>query len=152
MNPPFRAEHIGSFFRPANLLQARAAHDSGKLSAAELRTVEDAAIADFIRLQEDLGFKVVTDGELRRGTYTGNFTTGGISGVTAEVVGEGEWLYSDSSGHKVKARLPAVHDRIRWKESRNLPEFTFLKTHTKATPKLTMPGPCYIHFRAGRAR
>jgi 5-methyltetrahydropteroyltriglutamate--homocysteine methyltransferase len=152
LNPPFRAEHIGSFFRPAHLLKARAEHDAGTLSAADLRAVEDAAIADFIRLQEGLGFKAVTDGELRRGTYTGNFTTAGITGVTAEVVGEGEWEYSDGAGHKVKARLPAVHDRIRWKESRNLPEFNFLKSHTGATPKLTVPGPCYIHFRAGRAR
>ena len=152
LNPPFRAEHIGSFFRPAHLLKARAEHDAGTLSAADLRAVEDAAIADFIRLQEGLGFKAVTDGELRRGTYTGNFTTAGITGVTAEVVGEGEWEYSDGAGHKVKARLPAVHDRIRWKELRNLPEFNFLKSHTGATPKLTVPGPCYIHFRAGRAR
>jgi 5-methyltetrahydropteroyltriglutamate--homocysteine methyltransferase len=151
VNFPFRAEHIGSFFRPANLLQARADRDAGKLSTDGLRAVEDAAIADFIRLQESLGFKAVTDGELRRGTYTGNFTTAGITGVTAEAVGDGEWEYSDGAGHKVKGRVPTVHDRIRWKESRNLPEFTFLKSHTTATPKMTMPGPCYIHFRAGRA-
>jgi 5-methyltetrahydropteroyltriglutamate--homocysteine methyltransferase len=152
LNPPFRAEHIGSFFRPANLLQARADHSAGRLSADDLCAVEDAAITDFIRLQEGLGFKAVTDGELRRGTYTGNFTTAGITGVIAEVVGEGDWSYSDGAGHMVKARLPAVQDRIRWKESRNVPEFIFVKTHTSVTPKLTLPGPCYIHFRAGRAR
>jgi 5-methyltetrahydropteroyltriglutamate--homocysteine methyltransferase len=152
VTPPFRAEHIGSFFRPAHLLTARAEHNAGRLSAADLRAVEDSAIADFIHLQEGLGFKVVTDGELRRGTYTGNFTTAGITGVSAEVVGDGDWSYTNAAGHQERARLPAVHDRIRWKESRNLPEFTFLKAHTGRTPKLTMPGPCYIHFRAGRAR
>jgi 5-methyltetrahydropteroyltriglutamate--homocysteine methyltransferase len=152
LKPPFRAEHIGSFFRPAGLLHARAEHEAGRLSAAELRSVEDAAVVDFIRLQKDLGFEVATDGELRRGTYTANFTTSGITGVAAEQVGEGEWSYTDASGHKERGRLPTVYDRIRWHESRNAENFAFLKAHTSAMPKMTLPGPCYIHFRAGRER
>jgi 5-methyltetrahydropteroyltriglutamate--homocysteine methyltransferase len=152
LNPPFRAEHIGSFFRPQSLLDARAAHAAGRLPAAGLRAVEDAAIVDFIRLQENLGFALATDGELRRATYTANFTTSGITGVVAEQIGEGEWSYTDASGHKERGRLPKVHDRIRWRDSPNAEEFAFLKAHTKVTPKITLPGPCYIHFRAGRER
>lgn len=152
LNPPFRAEHIGSFLRPARLLEARAAHAAGRLSATELRTVEDAAIRSFVALQERLGFQVVTDGEFRRSTYSENLTTAGMTGVVAEQSGEMEWSYTNASGHKERGRLPAVTDRIRWKDARNAEDFAFLAGITTAMPKLTLPGPCYIHFRAGRER
>ncbi len=133
-------------------MQARADHAAGRLSDADLRTAEDAAIADFVALQERLGFKVATDGEFRRGTYTANFTTSGLTGVTAEQVGEAEWSYTDASGHKERGRLPAVFDRIRWNDSPNADDFSYLARLTRETAKITLPGPCYIHFRAGRAR
>jgi 5-methyltetrahydropteroyltriglutamate--homocysteine methyltransferase len=152
VNPPFRAEHIGSFLRPPALLRARAEHDAGRLSDDELRAAENAAILDFIALQEDLGFEVATDGEFRRGTYTANFTTSGLTGVSAEQVGEGAWAYTNASGHQERARLLTVSDRIRRAESGNPADFSFLAANTKVTPKITLPGPCYIHFRAGRAR
>jgi 5-methyltetrahydropteroyltriglutamate--homocysteine methyltransferase len=152
MNPPFRAEHIGSFIRPPELLQARAEHEAGRLSASDLRDAEDAAIRDFVELQRRLGFRMATDGEFRRSTYTANFTTSGLTGVVAEQTGEGEWSYQDASGHKERGRLPAVNARIHWNASRNADEFSFLRSVTKAAPKITLPGPCYIHFRAGRAR
>ena len=152
-NPPYRAEHIGSFLRPPELLDAREACAAGKMPVAALRQTEDAAIAAFVQLQEQLGFGVVTDGEFRRGTYTANFTTSGLTGIDAEHVGEGEWSYRDASGHRLRGRLPAVHGRIRRDRSGNAADFAFLKSvATTATPKMTMPGPCYIHFRAGRAR
>jgi 5-methyltetrahydropteroyltriglutamate--homocysteine methyltransferase len=151
-SPPFRAEHIGSFFRPQALLAAREAAAGGRLAPDELRAAEDAAIRDFVRLQEDLGFAVVTDGEYRRGTYTANFTTSGLTGINAEQIGEGEWAYTDASGHRERGRLPAVHGRICRHGSQNVADFGFLKSIAMATPKITLPGPCYIHFRAGRAR
>jgi 5-methyltetrahydropteroyltriglutamate--homocysteine methyltransferase len=152
LNPPFRAEHIGSFFRPPALLQARADHAAGRRTDAELRQAENAAIGDFVALQESLGFKLVTDGEFRRSTYTSNFTTSGLTGVSSEPVEQPEWTYTDAAGHKDRPRLPAVHARIRWNNSPNAEDFAFLRATTKQTPKITLPGPCYIHFRAGRAR
>jgi 5-methyltetrahydropteroyltriglutamate--homocysteine methyltransferase len=152
LDPPFRAEHIGSFLRPQALLEARAACEAGALSREDLRRAEDAAIRDFVRLQQELGFAVVTDGEFRRGTYTANFTTAGLTGVSADQIGEGEWSYRDSAGHREPGRLPAVHGRIRRHESPNAADFAFLKSVASVTPKITLPGPCYIHFRAGRAR
>jgi len=151
LRPPFRAEHIGSFLRPAALLQARAAHAAGKISDAELRAAENHAIANFIALQERLGFRVVTDGEFRRSTYTSNFTTEGLSGVTADHKTSDAWTYTNASGHKEPARIPAVHARIRWNNSTNAADFAALASMTCATAKITLPGPCYIHFRAGRA-
>src|SRR5256885_14102950 len=66
--PPFRADHVGSFLRPAQLLTARERCQKGEIGKAALRAVEDAAIADIVRLQEDVGLQGVTDGEFRR-TY-----------------------------------------------------------------------------------
>src|SRR5882672_9761917 len=66
--PPFRADHVGSFLRPQGLLDARDRFKQSALSKAELRAVEDGAIRDIVKFQEDLGLQGVTDGEFRR-TY-----------------------------------------------------------------------------------
>ncbi len=154
LDPPFRAEHIGSFLRPAALLAARAEHSTGKIPASALRAAENIAIRDFVALQARLGFKTITDGEFRRSTYTANFTTEGLTGVSASQTGEDAWAYTDASGNKERARIPQVHDRIRWHNSTNATDFaelmTIAKPITTALPKITLPGPCYIHFRAGR--
>ena len=150
LDPPFRAEHIGSFLRPAALLAARADASAGKITAAALRTAENTAIRDFVALQESLGFQTVTDGEFRRSTYTSNFTTDGLTGVTASQIGEGAWAYTDASRNKERARIPQVHARIKWNNSPNAADFAELAKMAKAMPKITLPGPCYIHFRAGR--
>lgn len=150
-NPPFRAEHIGSLLRPQSLIAARQAHEAGRMSDAELRTAEDAAIREVVRFQEDLGLEVVTDGELRRSTYSENFTTDGLKGVSAEYVGGGDWEYTDASGDKAPSRVAIVNGRIEWPGPANVSNFEFLKSIARKTPKLTMPGPCYIHYRAGRA-
>ena len=65
-NPPFRAEHIGSLVRPAKLVDARRAFEAGKLDPASLRAIEDDSIREVVKLQEDVGLDVVTDGEFRR--------------------------------------------------------------------------------------
>src|SRR5262249_57183675 len=83
--PPFRAEHIGSLLRPPELLRARERHAAGKLDREALRGIEDQAIARVVKLQEDVGLQVGTDGEFRRGTYSDAFTMSGISGVQIEI-------------------------------------------------------------------
>jgi 5-methyltetrahydropteroyltriglutamate--homocysteine methyltransferase len=154
LDPPFRAEHIGSFLRPPELLAARASHAAGKISDEQLRAAENVAIKAFVELQQNLGFKSVTDGEFRRSTYTSNFTTDGLSGVTADHIGEDAWSYTDASGHREGARIPAVNGHIAWSNSSNARDFAEFAAMTDAsvTPKITLPGPCYIHFRAGRKR
>ena len=124
------------------------------IAAAALHETENAAIKDFSRFRQRLGFRSVTDGEFRRSTYTSNFTTEGISGVTADHIGEDAWSYTDASGHRERARIPSVEGRIAWNNSANARDFADLAALTPAglTPKITLPGPCYIHFRAGRER
>src|ERR1700674_2416363 len=85
--PPFRADHVGSFLRPLALLDARERTRKGELSRRQLREVEDAAIRDIVRFQEDLGLTAITDGEFRRTYFHIDFleqlagveTKGGIS-------------------------------------------------------------------------
>ena len=150
-NPPFRAEHIGSLVRPPRLLQARAQHAEGKLGRDELRAIEDDAIRGVVALQETIGLNVVTDGEFRRGTYSDSFTSAGISGVRIELTEDQGWTSSQSHGHRMARRIPNVVDRIAWAGPQNAEDFRFLKSLTARTPKITLPGPCYIHYRAGRA-
>ncbi len=151
-NPPFRAEIVGSFLRPPAVKETRAALADGKLTKAEMRGVEDAQIREIVALQESLGLRVATDGEFRRSTYSENFTTSGLTGVSAQYVGGGDWSYSDGKGGVRTARVPVVSDKIRHAGSTNAADFAFLKSVVKtAMPKITLPGPCYIHYRSGRA-
>jgi 5-methyltetrahydropteroyltriglutamate--homocysteine methyltransferase len=149
--PPFRAEHIGSLIRPPELLRARDEHAAGKLDRAGLRKIEDEAIRGVVKLQEDLGLQVITDGEFRRGTYSDSFTSAGISGVKIEMTEDAGWSRSQSHGHRMARRIPAVVERIAWAGPQNAEDFRFLRSVTSRTPKITLPGPCYIHYRAGRA-
>lgn len=152
IDPPFRADVVGSLLRPAYLKQARAQQRAGEIDAAALAKIEDKAIREAVALQEAVGLRVATDGEMRRGTYSENFTTSGLEGVVSEHSGTGSWTYSDGKGGTRNARIPKVTGRVRWSGgSGNVASFTFLKgAVTTAMPKITMPGPCYIYQRAGR--
>jgi 5-methyltetrahydropteroyltriglutamate--homocysteine methyltransferase len=149
--PPFRAEHIGSLIRPPELLRARQHHAAGLIDRDILTVVENDAIAGVVKLQEDLGLQVVTDGEFRRGTYSDSFTSAGISGVKIEMTEDQGWTMSQSRGHRMARRIPTIVSRIAWKGPQNAADFRCLKSLTSRTPKITLPGPCYIHYRAGRA-
>jgi 5-methyltetrahydropteroyltriglutamate--homocysteine methyltransferase len=149
--PPFRAEHIGSLVRPSELLAARRALEAGEIGGKKLAEIEDKAIRAVVKLQEDAGLKVVTDGEFRRTTYSDAFTTAGISGVHMKLTEPEGWAASATHGHRTAQRVPAVVDRIQWTGAGNANDFAFLASCTSVTPKITLPGPAYIHYRAGRA-
>ena len=152
-HPPFRADHVGSLVRPAALIAARAAHDAGTISAQELRAAEDAAIRSVIGHQAEIGLKVVTDGEFRRTTYSDSFTTAGIAGVSVELTEEEGWRHSATHGHRTARRIPKVVSRIEWRQGANAADFAMLAACAAdlgVTPKITLPGPAYIHYRAGR--
>src|SRR5690348_2823685 len=71
--PPFRADHVGSLLRPATVLTAREDRKAGRITAEELRAVEDAAIRDVVRMQEEVGLQSATDGEFRRTSWHMDF-------------------------------------------------------------------------------
>src|SRR5438034_8934355 len=80
-SPPFRADHVGSLLRPPELMRAREDQAAGRIGAAELRAVEDQAIRDVVKLQEDVGLRSATDGEFRRASWHMDFIyqIGGIA-------------------------------------------------------------------------
>lgn len=65
LNPPFRAEHLGSLLRPDDLLKARAQFDKKEITAEQLKDVEDKAIGDIVSMQKEVGLKSISDGEYR---------------------------------------------------------------------------------------
>src|SRR5262245_61038009 len=67
--PPFRADHVGSLLRPAALRQAFRRHNAKEIDDGEYRRVQDQCIRDVVRMQEEVGLQVVTDGEFRRPSY-----------------------------------------------------------------------------------
>src|SRR5437762_13010118 len=81
--PPFRADHVGSLLRPARLLQAREDHAAGRIDADELRAVENDAIREIVRKQEEIGLQSATDGELRRESWHMDFIYQ-LDGITQE--------------------------------------------------------------------
>jgi 5-methyltetrahydropteroyltriglutamate--homocysteine methyltransferase len=143
--PPFRAEHIGSLLRPERLIAARNRLGAGEIGCDELVAIEDEAIAGAVRLQEAAGFAVVTDGEFRRPSYHGYFYSrlGDITiGATPAVEDAG----SAGRGLQPTARIGS---RIAWQGPIHVDDFIRLKSMTAEMPKITIPGPCALHFRGG---
>jgi len=141
--PPFRAEHIGSLLRPRELLDARRRFADGEIGQDALTAAEDRAIEDAVRLQDRAGLRLATDGEFRRASYHGYFyrQLGDISFDAAQ----------GAAGSRGAQPMASLRSRIAWKGPIHAADFAFLKARTKALPKITIPGPCALHFRGGGA-
>jgi 5-methyltetrahydropteroyltriglutamate--homocysteine methyltransferase len=150
--PPFRADHVGSLLRPPELLKARAEAAEGKISADQLRAVEDDAIRDVVRMQEDVGLQSATDGEFRRSSWHMDFIyqLGGI-GTTGERNIKVHFENPDGTIEFVTAGL-RVNGKIQLQHTIFGKDFEALTGMvTKATPKLTIPSPSMVHYRGGPA-
>jgi 5-methyltetrahydropteroyltriglutamate--homocysteine methyltransferase len=146
--PPFRADHVGSFLRPARLLEARAQLKAGQIDAAALRTAEDAAIRDVVRFQEDLGLLGITDGEYRRTYFHVDFLTQ-LEGV-AEKGGIPVKFHKANGDIDYAPPVMQVTGKVRHIKPIQLRDFQFLKSATTRTAKVTIPSPTMLHFRGGR--
>jgi 5-methyltetrahydropteroyltriglutamate--homocysteine methyltransferase len=143
--PPFRADHVGSLLRPAPLKEARARHERGEIDAAELKSVEDRSIQDVVARQEATGLQGVTDGEFRREFWHLDFLAG-LDGVESFSAERGIQF----KGGETKPKGLRVIGKIGFSHHPMLEHFRFLKDHTKATAKMTIPSPSVLHFRGGR--
>lgn len=148
--PPFRAEHIGSLLRPAELMQQRARFARGEIDQSELTEAEDKAIRDALSLQEQLGFKFVTDGEFRRRSYH-SFFYRQLGDVSIDTVAGADAAGAKGGGGRGSQPVALIGSRVRWTHPINAADVTFLKTNSKLLPKITIPGPCALHFRGGDA-
>jgi 5-methyltetrahydropteroyltriglutamate--homocysteine methyltransferase len=147
--PPFRADHVGSLLRPADVRQARADRQAGRITAQQLRAIEDAEIRRLVGLQQDVGLQGVTDGEIRRTSWHMDFfyQIDGVAKLPEQVRvpfhrGDEDLEFTaDAVGIDAKVRL-----------SRTIfgDDFAFLKSVATAVPKLTIPSPSVLHGTMNR--
>jgi 5-methyltetrahydropteroyltriglutamate--homocysteine methyltransferase len=146
--PPFRADHVGSFLRPPELLAFRDRFAKGEIPSAALREMEDRAIRDVVRFQEDLGLTGITDGEFRRTYFHIDFleqlqgveTKGGIAVSFHTAQGSVEFA----------PPVMKITGPVRHVKPIQLADFEFLRSVTRRMPKVTIPSPTMLHFRGGR--
>ena len=143
--PPFRADHVGSILRTAVLKDARTNFFTGKISAEQLKDIEDAEIIKIIKRQEDIGLKSITDGEFRRAWWHMDFL-GALDGVELIDVDQGIQF----TGVQTKAQAPRVMGKLGSKHHPHIDHFKFLAAHTKQTAKVSIPSPSMMHYRGGR--
>ena len=149
-NPPFRADHVGSLLRSPELKKARQDRAAGKISAEDLRSLEDAAIRRVIAQQEAVGLQSITDGELRREDFYTDFYVRGLGGVEVKME-KTEAFFVDHEGRKIPVPFAQVVSRMKWRAPIYADHFRFLKSATKRTPKVTIPSPIMLHFSCGSA-
>src|SRR5262245_36348040 len=144
-DPPFRAEHIGSLLRPAALVAMRRRFASGEIEREALTAAEDAAIAEAVALQQGVGFRLATDGEFRRRSYHSYFY-GRLGDIVPDMVDR-----SRKAPGRGAQPMAVVKSRIKWSGPIHVADFEYLRARTSAVPKITIPGPCAVHFRGGDA-
>ncbi|MDP2249997.1 MAG: 5-methyltetrahydropteroyltriglutamate--homocysteine S-methyltransferase [Hydrogenophaga sp.] len=153
-HPPFRADHVGSFLRPAYLLEARDQFFKQKsITAEQLRLVEDRAITEIVKFQADVGLSSITDGEFRRTYFHIDFLEQ-LGGVKTDIP---VTIVRPDGTEELAPPVIRVIDKVRHAKNIQLADFQFLKAQVEAlgkpglTPKVTIPSPTMLHFRGGRA-
>ncbi|MGD9995920.1 MAG: 5-methyltetrahydropteroyltriglutamate--homocysteine S-methyltransferase [Ilumatobacteraceae bacterium] len=148
MDPPFRADHVGSLLRPEEVHEARAKCAAGEITPADLRAVEDRAIAAAVRKVESLGMRSITDGEFRRAWFHLDFLQQleGVA-VTGNIASSSD---SADTVHMTPPKLSVVGP-LRHVRDIQVADFRYLASVTTQTPKVSIPSPTMVHFRGGRA-
>lgn len=151
---PFRADHVGSFLRPAYLLEARDQFFNKKsITAEQLRAVEDKAITEIVKFQADVGLQSITDGEFRRTYFHIDFLEQ-LGGVKTDIP---VTIVRPDGTEELAPPVIRVIDKVRHAKNIQLADFQYLKSQVEAlgisglVPKVTIPSPTMLHFRGGRA-
>ncbi len=149
--PPFRADHVGSFLRPKYLLEAREQKAKGEITAEQLRKVEDKAITEIVKFQEDVGLQSITDGEFRRTYFHIDFLEQ-LGGVRTDVP---VTIVKPDGTQELAPPVMRVIDKVRHVKDIQRADFEYLKTQIApgrgSVAKVTIPSPTMLHFRGGRA-
>jgi len=131
----YRTDVVGSLLRPPELKEARDALDRGELAPDAFKRIEDLAVDEAIRVQEEAGLDVITDGEQRRSSFYGHFVDA-LEGLDAE----GGWgvRFRNDSGDELLLRRPVVVEPLRWKRSMCAEEWAFLRARARKPGKVTI--------------
>src|SRR5882757_4884247 len=149
--PPFRADHVGSLLRPAGLRAAREDFAAGRIPADQLRATEDAAIADVVKLQENVGLQSATDGEFRRASWHMDFIyqLGGIGQAPGNLSVK---FHNPAGDIEYTPAALTVNRKVGLDHTIFGEDFEYLKSVvTTAVPKQTIPSPNMVHYRGGPA-
>ena len=147
--PPFRADHVGSLIRPEALICARRAAENAETAPVALIRIQHDAIRDVVRLQEDIGFQLATDGEYNRSFWQRDFTLK-FSNV-CEVAAKFTVTFRSAAG--ARDRTPpslGVTGKLARPHGIFVDDFKFLASVARVTAKITIPSPTMMHFRGGR--
>src|SRR5919197_327955 len=146
--PPSRANPVGALPRPPQLLQAREDHKAGRIDADELRGIEDEAIRDIVRRQEEIGLRSATDGELRRESWHMDFIYS-LVGITKEAGHISVKFHNEQGGIEFTPAALHVDGKLGVSNTIFGDDFRFLQqTVTSAVvSKLTIPSPSMVHYR-----
>jgi 5-methyltetrahydropteroyltriglutamate--homocysteine methyltransferase len=142
--PPFRADHVGSLLRPAQLKAKRTQRERNEISASDLRAAEDLAIEGAVRKQASLGLLGITDGEYRRSYWHFDFLEA-LQGVA---------LHEGGPGNAFKPKILEVTGSLGYRPHPHVAQFEFLRDRVKgfhgAVAKVCIPSPSVLHYRGGR--
>jgi len=149
--PPFRADHVGSLLRPASVRAARDDFAAGRITAQQLRAVEDEAIAGVVAMQQDAGLQSATDGEFRRASWHMDFIyqIGGVSKAPGHLA-----VRFHNPAGDIEFTPAALHvgSKIHMAKTIFEGDFAHLKSLAgTSTAKLTIPSPNMVHYRGGPA-
>lgn len=145
MEPPFRADQVGSLLRPRELAQARLRWKKGALEEKSFREIENRAILDAVKKQEAIGLESITDGEFRRDWWHLDFLSQ-LDGVALKEMSGPKFGDSEE-----QPPIPIVTGKVKYSKPVMVEDFSFLKKHAGKTAKLTIPSPSMLHMRPGRA-
>ena len=139
------ADVVGSLLRPPELLKAREDISAGIILPAEFKAIEDQAVDDAITLQEKAGLEIITDGEMRRLSFQSQMTEAidGFGEYDINAFLWGNW-FGDNSVGDLSIRRPqnlGVVSKLTRKRHLSVEEFTYLRSRTAQTPKITLPSP-----------
>jgi 5-methyltetrahydropteroyltriglutamate--homocysteine methyltransferase len=130
-----RAEVVGSLLRPPYLVEARQRLEAGELDPAAFKAIEDRAVDEAIRLQEEADIDVITDGEQRRYAFFGHLIES-VEGF--DKLGGWAIPFRDETGDELILKRPVVVDRLRFKRSLCAEEWTYLRARARKPAKVTM--------------
>jgi len=131
----FRSDVVGSLLRPEYLKEARLRWETGDLGAAAFKRIEDRAVDEAVRLQEEAGLDVLTDGEMRRYAFFGHMIEA-LDGFDKF----GGWAipFRNAQGGELVFKRPVVVEKLRWRRSMCAEEFAYLRARTTRPTKVTL--------------
>jgi 5-methyltetrahydropteroyltriglutamate--homocysteine methyltransferase len=150
----YPADHVGSFLRPPELLDARIAQDEGRLSEAQLRDTEDQAILHILEVQRQVGVDIYSDGEYRRGMWMTGLPAAVEGFVPGAMLNIRHWrgqplpYVPGQTGRRHGAAVgrnpgAVIGGKLRPKRRITGSESAFLRQHAPGPYKITIPSPTW---------